>query len=534
MVFKTFWLYVCAIMLYVDGKQNNHLQLFSAISKNKVCYIGMPTIATLVIFSFFVYRLIQKRVHNKVKICSKDDVEKIITLEINDTFIKRFCAGLKLLFCKKDESKLINLCENASYRLATTLNDSIKNNYFKVCSKDIQQYINNFIIINKKKERHKQNFSKEIVTYRMSLLHKNCAEELLYPINFHANSLVKQTFVHANSLVRKTFVGEQTNHDDFIPRAGDRCFIDTQWWVNKNNKKVRLSIDTIAVDYYINCSLPETVVIDNTVTRPGRHMLEDVNDFMMDGKNVNNCVIIGAVSSDKKTSFIFADKINVKYSQKTYLEIHPYSILNGLLLTVMMHPYKDIIAYSFKQERPDQDIEKVPQYKIHIVENAFCEPQGNTITLSSSPINYYSSIDFGIKKITFFGGSTYLFLTLDGQLGMCWSAIDEQNKNIVQWSLKKHKSAYIDFTPDTSVVTSTGFMPNWAFLNDKGEIFLCDFLSSLRQTTLFFVKQARKPQQFLTETFDKIYYKDGHCGVLYKKIHTFGKNVPYTKLILYS
>jgi len=75
-------------------------------------------------------------------------------------------------------------------------------------------------------------------------------------------------------------------------------------------------------------------------------------------------------------------------------------------------------------------------------------------------------------------------------------------------------------------------MPYWAFLNDQGEIFQCVFLAPLPQTTLFFVAKAPAPRN--GECFDKIYFDDNKCGILYKIVDDERRNTPYTRLILFS
>lgn len=438
--------------------------IFSYISKNKMPYIVVSNVAALTILSFFVYKYM---VHSEI----------------------------------------------------------VRN--FKSSCRDIQQSINNFIIINETKPIYEKYFSKETIRYPMSC-NENITETLLYPINLHANSLVRQTDIG------------WSNAENIIPKSGEPCFIDTQWWVHKETKVIRLSIDTIFVNCYINCILPETLVIPTKV-KMIRYCEDEVemtmpNDlkehFMMDGKNEKNCVVIGAVNSDKTISAIFADMIYVKSNTSTYKDMKPFCVLNGLLLTVMMHPHKDIIAYSLEKEK---QFENDMQYALHIVENVCSRSQDNITELDVPIIDYYSIVDFGIKKITPFSGSTYLFLTLQGELGMCWPTKNEKKENSIDFLLKKTQSRFIDFTPDTSVVKSSGFMPHWAFLTDKGEIFLCDFLLSLKQTTLFFVKQADPCTDAMHEKFDKIYYHNGHCGVLYKEVNSFPlKDVPYTRLITYS
>jgi hypothetical protein len=90
---------------------------------------------------------------------------------------------------------------------------------------------------------------------------------------------------------------------------------------------------------------------------------------------------------------------------------------------------------------------------------------------------------------------------------------------------------FIDFTPDMSRRTKSGFAPLWVFLNDQGELFECDFLLPFAKPTLFFLKQAPLPSA--EQCFDKVYFNDKKCGVVYKNTNQ-SNNVSYTKLILYS
>ncbi|HTM06315.1 MAG TPA: hypothetical protein VL201_03670 [Patescibacteria group bacterium] len=408
-----------------------------------------------------------------------------------------------------------------------------------------------------KKLFYKNMFSKSLVQYLMSYEPPEgyaSPEGLIYAQNLMTTILVKQI---PNGSTR-----------DIVPQNGDSCFFDTQFWVRKKDKSIRVSQDTTGTNHVIICELPNDLIINSKITTNvagfGCGLTDDfLNDFkeyfIVDGVNAKgkNTGIIGVFSEDKKKSAIYVTDIII--GKESESAIKPFCAFNGLLCTVMMHPEQNCIAYSFytyeeysekpiekeliaendvavkmpkKKKKKKRNEQKRRKYQMHIVKNAYPMNTNNSIELLSSPLDYYTSVDFGCKKISLFGGNTFIFLTLEGKIGMCWLEKDQDNTPSLKWSVKKGlEKTYIDFAPDVGRPDEQGFTPNWAFLTENGEIFCWNFEILQPAYTLYLAKQAPKPDNY--QKFDKVYYQDGKCGAVYTE-SSFGRDVPQTKLILFS
>lgn len=219
----------------------------------------------------------------------------------------------------------------------------------------------------------------------------------------------------------------------------------------------------------------------------------------VDGLNKQDTFVV-VLNSEKELNKSDLFIANLKDSNQTLIE--PYKKINAHIEAIMIHPTENIVMYSSVIKNDEYN-----EYALHMF-NPF-----------HASFNFSSPTDFGCKKIFFFGGdNTYILLTLKGQLGMCWLEKDKNNELTIKWSLKKHESTYIDFAPDTSRVTKSGFAPHWAFLTDKGEVLMCNFLNPLvDKTTLFCAIKADQSNRKIEENFYKLHYNNnGTCGVIYQ------------------
>lgn len=289
-------------------------------------------------------------------------------------------------------------------------------------------------------------------------------------------------------------------------------------------------------------SLHVTKQEGNKYTRTKFFSVPNNSHMMIDGPNKDNYIIVAC--SNHIDSALFLTRINqhsygwghgdcMHYEKK----FKPFKGTNNSITTIMMHPTKNTIAYANTKIIDSITV----QQEIHIVENAYTEKpsffhsliennNGNN-EFKKIPIDYHVSVNCEIKKITFFGGNSYMFLTSSGQLGMCWLTKDKDGQTVVEWQIKKHTSFFIDCEPDITTKTKNGYLLNWAFLNDKREIYVCNFSIPLNQSTLFFVKQADLSSE--DEFIDRLYFNNQRCGVLYKNIDNT-RPISYTRLIMYE
>ncbi|HTM06314.1 MAG TPA: hypothetical protein VL201_03665 [Patescibacteria group bacterium] len=339
-----------------------------------------------------------------------------------------------------------------------------------------------------------------------------------------------RTLTYAANLGGSYFEGADVRED--LNGKKWAYFFDTKFWYS--TKECRASLDVSKFDEY-------------RYTAPIFFNVPKNSSITIDGPNKDNYIIVGW--TNKIDSNIFVIPIQTRSYGTGYADVMPpykkpiLQVEKKYVTAVMIHPIQNSIAYATIIPSDDS----VKKYDLHIVEHAYpalssyssswfswlpwFDNEIEEPSIKQSPFDYYSVVDFGIKKITFFGGGTYLFLTLSGQLGMCWLTQNEQGQKVIECSLKRHASTFIDFTPDATDKTKSGFIRHWAFLNNKGEIFECQFLLPFWETTLFFTVQALDPSE--GEVFDRIYFHDNRCGVVYKNIDQ-NKQVSYTKLVLYS
>ncbi|RTL07227.1 hypothetical protein EKK58_03565 [Candidatus Dependentiae bacterium] len=455
------------------------------------------------IVAFISYQLTEKYLkYKKEQILIKECLANIL-ME---------CHKLQLIniLREKHELQLINILIGYQIKKLNKYKELKKQ--FKTLPQDLIRKLGNCFMI----KEYKSLLLLEPYYYKMSLP-KIVIEGLLYPVNLGTNFLVNQTYSDEDELIW------------LAPKKGGYCLFDTQFWISKNNNTIRVSQDSKDTNHFITCQFSKNVIIPKYSNLDGHDFKKS---FIVDGANTkSNQVVVIGVSSANATdtaSEIFLttlvddvfDELELIINQQEYT-VNPLICLNGLLCSLMVHPTSNgnTIAYCFKENRMKED---VPQkYNLHIAQ-----------CLSGTIIDYYTPIDFGIKKISFWGGNTYLFLTADGQLGTCWPSITSEGENTMEYVLKKQKATFIDFTQDTAHKTLKGFYPHWAFLTEEGEIFFCNFLSGLKQTTLFYFTQVEKPRQ--NEKLDKVYYNYGQCGVLYALKNSFQIDAPCTRLVIHA
>ncbi|HTM06316.1 MAG TPA: hypothetical protein VL201_03675, partial [Patescibacteria group bacterium] len=433
MLVKTSWLFIFMILCSVNS-ECRYIQISYNLNKKNLCYVSAPTLS-LLIFMFFAYRYMSQKLPVRFRKISLDNFGKLpekIKLSVSETFpdINNMPAYIKDLFLHYDVND----------------NDTAMLLYFSLLPKDIQRIINKLLL----KDRFDNQYTEQVIVYPMN--NGNTPEYLFYPCNLGNNVLVKQTTVGF------------TNPSDLAPEKGQPCFFDTQFWITREFG-MRISQDTTVTNHSIYFNTQKLALFTPAgVPQYGNYGNMPKNPisqtFIVDGINKQNTAIVGINNVQDNVSAIYI--INVTMHSETFNEaVQPVILLeNGLLNTIMIHPSKNIIAYANIKTNKDN----MQQNEIHIINNAYFYTKEAE---NAVPMDYFTLIDFGIKKLTFFGGGTYIFLTLMGQLGMVWQGYNEKKEIVLQYALKdivnasgeKIQRNYIDFTTDTKRQKESGFMP---------------------------------------------------------------------------
>lgn len=356
-------------------------------------------------------------------------------------------------------------------------------------------------------------------SYVKKILLKKCYEDMYcqkteYDMSCKDNSL---TLIYSTNL-NNNFIEKIKKNDDL-----EGYFFDTRFWYNMKKTELRLHVLKSERGKY---------------TRTKSFVIPINSDIMIDGPNNDNYIMV--VCSNNVCSSLFLTQINQEQNGYGYADmlcyqkpLNPSNLENNCITAVMIHPTENTIAYATK----NNDIMQDSSHEIHIIKNGYDKKNSfldsilRNRELNKPCVDYHVPVNHQIKKITFFGGNTYMFLTSCGKLGMCWLTKNKDGQTVVEYQIKKHTACFIDFEPDITTKTKNGYLLSWAFLSDTGEIYVSDFLMPLQKTTLFFVKQADLPSE--NEQFDRVYFNKQKCGVLYKNIDDRIKT-SYTKLIMYE